>query len=97
MNMAIVTQIIRNDGRMDSPTVQDMADLLAKQTIEIVKHGRILPQDDNAVSRGYIAQARAVAKQQFGFDMRGTSNWLERKPASTTRIDTEILGLLING
>jgi hypothetical protein len=95
--MPTVVQIIQNDGTLRTPKVEDMAEQIAANAIQIVKHGRILPQDDNAVSRGYIAQARAVAKQQFGFDMRGTSDWLERKPASTSRIDAETLSLLIKG
>jgi hypothetical protein len=91
--MPTVVQIVRNDGTLRTPTVEDMANLIASQAIQLATHGRIAPIENDPVTRRCIAAGRPVAAKGFG---KGPNSWLESKP-STSRIDSELRSLLIEG
>jgi len=92
--MPTVVQLVQNDGSMRTPTVEDMANVLASQAIQLARHGRIAANANDSFTRSCMAQSNPVAAR--GFDRSNSGNWLRSKP-STTRIDAELRSLLING
>jgi hypothetical protein len=94
--MPTVTQLIQPDGTMRTPTVEDMANQLAEQAIQLATNGRIRPTGEHLTQR--IVAASQPAPSRNRFDMRGTDKWLQPAPrVSQAQLDRDLKSLLING